>query len=51
MKPMYNGCDIMVFDYSCLSVTDLIHLFILFVMYQRIDDLFANLPCEGLMFA
>lgn len=41
---MYNGCDIMVFDYSCLAVIDLINLFILFVIYQRIDDLFANLP-------
>lgn len=44
MKSMYNGCDIMESDYFCLGVIDLINLFILFVMYQRIDDLCANLP-------
>lgn len=39
---MYNGCDRMVVDYS-LAVIDLINSFILFVRYQRMDDLFANL--------
>lgn len=43
MKPVYNRCDVMVFDYSCLAVIDLINLFILFVTYQRTDDLFAHL--------
>lgn len=43
MKLMHNGCDITVFDYSCLAVIDLINLFILLVIYQRIDDLFAHL--------
>lgn len=48
---MYNGCDRMVVDYSSLAVIDLINLFIPFVRYQRIDDLFANLPRAGPMFA
>lgn len=44
MKPMYNGYDIIVLDYSYLAVIDLINLFILFIMYQRTCDLFADLP-------
>lgn len=29
MMPMYNGCDIIVFDYCCLAIIDLINSFYL----------------------
>lgn len=42
MKSLYNGHDIMVFNYSCFAEIDLMNLFILFVAYQRINGLFAR---------